>query len=365
MSEKEVFFAGANTKNGFYGLYSELFGGRDITRRYLIKGGPGSGKSTLMRRVAQACESEGHEVCRYACSSDSSSLDAVLIDSKIVLLDATAPHSLECALPGCVDRIVELGAFWDADGLEGEKERISDLCQKKNEYYSAAYRFLSAAGELDARSREIGAAYLQRTKLEKYVARLCGKIKSDGEFVPKTAIRSSIGMNGAHTLEGYESRALTVYSIEDFYKTGSLLLAELINEARLRKNRIQVSFMPLDIRLPDAVLFCESGILFKLADGGDGEHKKGTHVIRMSRFVDISQRGKSEEFRKRASAHKREFCANERLLAGVMQSALDALAQAGEYHFQLENVYRNHINFAQLDDYTQKLIQEVLAAVKP
>ena len=47
-------FAGANTEAGFCGSYPEIAGESSLTRLYIVKGGPGTGKSTLMRRVGEA-----------------------------------------------------------------------------------------------------------------------------------------------------------------------------------------------------------------------------------------------------------------------------------------------------------------------
>ena len=58
-SLKPEFFAAANSGKGFVSFYSEIFGDRSIERRYLIKGGPGTGKSTFMKTLAQRAQENG------------------------------------------------------------------------------------------------------------------------------------------------------------------------------------------------------------------------------------------------------------------------------------------------------------------
>ena len=59
----------------------------------LIKSGPGCGKSSLMRRVAQAMEEKGASVEYIACSGDPDSLDAVVFPAlNTAIVDGTAPH---------------------------------------------------------------------------------------------------------------------------------------------------------------------------------------------------------------------------------------------------------------------------------
>ena len=52
-SHEIQYFLGANSPAGFYSLYSELLSPETANAIYILKGGPGCGKSTLMRRVAQ------------------------------------------------------------------------------------------------------------------------------------------------------------------------------------------------------------------------------------------------------------------------------------------------------------------------
>ena len=55
------FFLGANSEEGFFSLYDQLLGGR-LDDLMILKGGPGCGKSTFMRRVGAAMERAGERV---------------------------------------------------------------------------------------------------------------------------------------------------------------------------------------------------------------------------------------------------------------------------------------------------------------
>ena len=57
MSEHKVqYFLGANAPDGFYSLYPELIDLERARAVYILKGGPGCGQSTLMRRVGERME---------------------------------------------------------------------------------------------------------------------------------------------------------------------------------------------------------------------------------------------------------------------------------------------------------------------
>ena len=49
------FFLGANSAEGFYSLYDQLLDA-GLDDLLILKGGPGCGKSTFMRRIAEALE---------------------------------------------------------------------------------------------------------------------------------------------------------------------------------------------------------------------------------------------------------------------------------------------------------------------
>ena len=55
------FFLGANSAEGFYGLYDQLLDAR-LYDLIILKGTPGCGKSTFMRRAAAALEERGLEI---------------------------------------------------------------------------------------------------------------------------------------------------------------------------------------------------------------------------------------------------------------------------------------------------------------
>ena len=92
---KIQYFLGANSPTGFYSLYPELIQPERARTIYILKGGPGCGKSTLMRRVGARMEEEGLDTEYILCSGDPDSLDALLLPQLgVALVDGTAPHGM-------------------------------------------------------------------------------------------------------------------------------------------------------------------------------------------------------------------------------------------------------------------------------
>jgi len=88
------FFLGANTPQGFVSRFEQLADAEDGWREYVIKGGPGSGKSTMMKKIIAALEEECPDIEIIHCSSDVDSVDAVIVpERRFSIADGTPPHA--------------------------------------------------------------------------------------------------------------------------------------------------------------------------------------------------------------------------------------------------------------------------------
>ena len=92
-SKERHLFPGGNTSKGFYSFYRYVLPQDDAKRILCIKGGPGTGKSQLMKKVATHFNKKGYTIEYHHCSSDPNSLDGILVkELNIALLDGTSPH---------------------------------------------------------------------------------------------------------------------------------------------------------------------------------------------------------------------------------------------------------------------------------
>ncbi|WP_442601038.1 PRK06851 family protein [Paenibacillus sp. KN14-4R] len=83
-------FLGAATPQGSVDFVPNLTTG---LKRHLIKGRPGSGKSTMLKKLAAAAVDHGYDVEIYHCGFDPNSLDMVIFrELGVALFDSTAPH---------------------------------------------------------------------------------------------------------------------------------------------------------------------------------------------------------------------------------------------------------------------------------
>ncbi len=100
---------------------------KDIKKRYFIKGRPGTGKSTFLKKFAKALTDKGYCVEIYHCGFDSKSLDMVVCrELSVCIFDSTLPH--EKFPDGDTDEILD---FYLNSGLSGTdelyKEKLEDI----------------------------------------------------------------------------------------------------------------------------------------------------------------------------------------------------------------------------------------------
>lgn len=349
--DERAFFAAANSGEGFKSFYGEIFSPERLLRRYLIKGGAGSGKSTLMRRVSEYASRRGHRVEYYYCSSDYTSLDGIIIDGRVALVDSTAPHIIEPELAGAADEIVDTGLFWDSRRLAEQRGEIASLSNKKHECYRAAYRYLGAAMAVDKRSRELMYPYIRHEKLRRAAARALSSIPDGTAYSLKVGIRSSVGMKGRYSLYTYEREAERLFVVSDTYRSGGLFISALINEAARKRCKVRVSYDPVCPDLPDALFFEESGDCFVVDTGivsAEGEKK-----INMKRFFELPYSSAA------ASSIKAEFKCDRRLYDCLMNCACERLADAAKAHFELEKIYGECMDFEAEGRYCSSLAESI------
>lgn len=89
-----------------------------------------------MKKIGAHFAELGENIDYLHCSADENSLDGVVLtDRSIALIDGTSPHMTDPITPGAVDRIVNLGEFWNEEGIKTNKEEIIDLNEECSEWY--------------------------------------------------------------------------------------------------------------------------------------------------------------------------------------------------------------------------------------
>lgn len=153
---------------------------RDCRTRYIIKGRPGTGKSTLAEKIAEAAQKRGYDTDLYICSFDMNSLDGVVIPAlSTAVLDGTPTHALEPERAG--DEIVDMLECVDLDQVDFQA--IQALTEERSAMGANVQACLLAARQAIERLESLYAEITNDTAVEQASSELAAKIFSECQFV--------------------------------------------------------------------------------------------------------------------------------------------------------------------------------------
>ena len=252
MTEKKSYFAAANTVNGFVSYYNDIFG--KCERVYIIKGGSGTGKSRFMREIAdyaggkESCESVEY----FYCSFDPGSLDGIIINDRVAVIDGTAPHIYEPTVPGAKEDLLDFGVFWNSKMLGEKKDELSSLMGRKKECFERAYKYLSSYGSLWEMRRSILINYLDTVGLRVDAAKRVSELEEHGTGEIRIRPVRAFGMKGI--VETSRKSADNRITVKDSLGIGYLWLEAIILETKKYHLPIEISFDPLFAYSPSKVV---------------------------------------------------------------------------------------------------------------
>ncbi len=346
----EKYFAAANTEAGFFSLFDEVFSPESFRRIYILKGGPGTGKSTLMREIGLAAEREGYAVEYICCSSDPDSLDGITIPSlSAAVLDGTAPHITDPVYPGVSEHTVNLEEAFDCEALSEKREEIFALIRAKKEAYRTAYRFLCAAGSLEKERDALTASFFLREKAESAVQRLLSSFHSVKQGAQKIRYISAISCNGMKTLNTLRSRAKKIYAVTDKHGLGGYFMNTLCEAVCTAKLDATICPSPLVYAHKEAIFLEGENVLFILSDEKEAQY--ADKIINCMRFVK----------RESVSERKGRLRFSEKCEEAVMEGALSALSEAGDFHRKAEKIYTACVDFSKINAIKERMISEIFA----
>jgi len=350
---KTEFFLGGVSPNGFHTHFgNEIAKNGNFT--YILKGGAGTGKSSLMKRVAKEF-SEKDDVVVYYCSSDPNSLDAVYLkNSGIIIVDGTSPHVFDPVYPGVSQKIINLGDFWDDAQLAKNTVEIIEVIDENLRWHKRCKSFVCALSSLFSDTYSISVEALNYTKLDSFVRRLSHKI------IPKSTISDGatrFSQLSALTPHGYLSLLDTissyknVYTLTDsFYSGSDVFLREMATTFTSKGFDVVVSECTLfPSKTYEHLLVPQLGVAFISSNPMNEIEIPSSKPINFLRFYDKAF----------ISEKKQRLSFNKKACDDLLAEASGALFKSKEVHDEIENFYINAMDFVGVNSLVDKLIEEI------
>lgn len=337
-----AFFLASNSGRGFYSLYDSFPGEGNFL--HIIKGGPGTGKSSFMRSIAKfACE-RGMDTELIYCSGDPDSLDGLYIPAlNQAWVDGTAPHVREPVVFGVDSDYVNLGQFFRGPFDKSDANRAREISRQYKALYASAYSFLAAesavAGAFETEP-------LDREELEQVEDIFCDILEGESRHCKKgngkelKRFISAISCKGKVRMDDSVNKLCKQnYMFDDPLHAHQLLSLA----AKLSRQRNLTAILcpePLRPERLEAVLLPELGICFSAA-APEGEKRGVT--------IHFGRERRSRDNKVHESPIKDK----------LRQEATKLLAQAKALHDELEAVYRPRMDFAALDSFTEDYLNKL------
>ncbi|MBE6639406.1 MAG: hypothetical protein E7616_08165 [Ruminococcaceae bacterium] len=336
-----IYFTASNTAQGFLNYFEDAFCSDD--RVYILKGGPGTGKSYFLKQAAEAAEQRGLLYEKYLCSSDPDSLDGIRIPERgIALFDGTAPHTLEPKLPGAREEILNLGQFWNSGMLRTKREQIKALSDKKAEAYDEALTNLKLAGQCALDRHRILKKHLNSEKMHRAAELFLKKIPyKEGKALPRPM--RTFGMRGEYTLETFSRLAQKIFVLSPLYGIEHLYLEILLLAGKEQGREMEYSPHPITPSLPEAVYFPSSGVLVTAMAGAMGKN------VGTRRFLLQGSLGDDGSMIRFLLDGERRF----------INAATDAFYEMRKHHFALEELYGAAMDFDKKEMFTKSFLAEL------
>lgn len=348
---ESVFFLGASTPKGFVSHYDSLF--REVQRLTIIKGGPGCGKSTFMKKIGAAAQEHGLDVSYILCSSDPDSLDGILLPQlEAAYVDGTAPHVLEPKLCGGSMNYLSFGEFYDRAAMQSNEAEILS-CQKENAVcYRHVTACLAAADALSESTRLVTSAPHYGEEMSA-IAECLGlsALKPVGDR-PKRSERflSAITPKGLRFCEQTPQKLCErVYVLRDNYSLAPKVLSLLSEKAQALGHTCIVCHSPLHPQgEPTHLLIPTAGVAF-VSDSRDFPYTESCFCK-----IDLDS-ALSPKSRKQL-----EFCG--KTVTSLLYHAVSHLREAKRLHDRMEQLCRPFVDFSAVDRLTEKTVSELFGA---
>ncbi|ABN51672.1 MAG TPA: ATPase [Hungateiclostridium thermocellum] len=354
-------FPGGNTSQGFFSYYDYILGQEEANRIICIKGGPGVGKSTFMKKIGKEMVERGYDVEFMHCSSDNNSLDGVVIPSlKIALLDGTAPHVVDPKNPGAVDEIIHLGDFWNEKELRKNKEGILRDNKEVGRTFRRAYRYIKAAYFIYEDNMEIVSRCMDNAKVNKLSDRLKDEIMGDKDIADRQGrdrklFASAITPNGLVNYLDTLINTDKVYVLKGMPGTGTERVIQKIKEAAVERGYdVESFYCALNPYKLEHLIIPGLNVSITTSNDYHSANVENTAEYNLDEYLDMTELGKYQET---LENNKKNF-------EMLLDTAIKTIAKAKAFHDSMENYYIPNMDFDAVERCYEATLNRILEYAK-
>jgi len=353
------YFPGTSTPNGYLPFFNNVISWRDAKKIYVLKGGPGTGKSTFLGKLGERLLNLGYDVEFLHCSADSNSLDGIyLANLGIALVDGTAPHVIDPNFPGAIDVIINLGDFWEEEGIRKNKKEIIKLQEQIKDCYMHAFSHLKIAKIYYDEMENIYIKAVKKLELKKFISDIINVVYKDKTSpfkIPKIRkmFASSITPEGKvnfvkNLFDGLEYKYIfTCASSEIVYE----VIKAIKDRAVLMGYDVEEFHCPISPEKIDHLILPELNMGFvnskepHIYDKPEGNYE----CFNLDTLVDLE-----------IITENKFLEAEKTKLIEALDEAVEGMREAKQLHDNLEKFYIESMNFEKIDEKLEEVYYDIL-----
>ncbi|MFW5647996.1 MAG: ATPase [Candidatus Alkaliphilus sp. MAG34] len=347
---------GSNTPVGFYSYFEYIINQKEARKIYYFKGGPGVGKSYMMKKIGYEMVDRGLDIEFHHCAADPESVDAVVIPSiGMAIIDGTTPHVTDPRYPGVTGITVNLDEFLNEEGLRKVKNSVIESTEDNKNIYIRVYKYLAAAKLIHDDIEWINNYSMDYSKVNEetdgLINRYLGAIKNKNKFGRERHLFGS-----SYTLKGRVDHAETFIGIigEIIYIKGddgtgkSTLLKRLSLMALNKGYDVEIYHEPLVPEKIESIVIPELDLAFTTNDKFFDKE-----TVDLDTYIDETKIKK----------YKGDLKHSKKVFNELLNDAFTYLGKTNDAHNEMEKHYSPNIFYEGLDRVREDILKEITSII--
>lgn len=340
MSIMRHYFPGGNTPLGFVSFYSNILSRDTVGKLAVIKGGPGTGKSSLMKKIGEYFKNENEYVHWLHCSSDANSLDGIYLPKyNSAVVDGTSPHVVDPRYPGAWDKIFNLGELI-GDKIGESKEEIYLLNRNISKHFSRCYENLRVASSVCEIMKENSLASKDENAVDCFCHNVLRRVIHEKDR-GRTRKMFLSGITPQGNVNFCDSILSDKYIIRMDCEAGDgvgEIMQRLLTHCRLQNTDADVYYCPLKPYEPEHIVF------------------RNTHVA-VTTSNEFHTTAEADEIVPFGDFVKNSYdnSENREIYGKYIEKALFEVGEAKKLHDELENYYINNFDFSKTETFYEEI----------
>jgi len=338
------YFAGANTPHGFFGYYDDILPAVGTNKKIYIKGGSGTGKSTLMKKTAGIFAKKDYNIEYFHCTNDAESIDGInVVGAGIAVVDGTNPHPADPKLPCATDEIFNASDYLDKAYISENKTQLTELLSEKKGYYDRAYGYLNAAYEVYQLNEQLYRNALNWSALNVKTLEIL-KLFDETEPVSRTAwnrrlFTAAITPDGVKSLADSSLKAGRTYILNGI---GAMGIFEMLDTVQRNANLMGLDTISFKSPLaPDKTGHLYMRELDTAFISANRYHEYEAVNAEQINFTELLNRDILVK-------HQGEIDYNSEIFDELLKRAIVTMAASKSFHSQIEGIYSEGMDFKRM-----------------